>query len=216
MQFVSVPDLESKLGTGITSRLETFYRSDLSLIWPESKGLLQDCPEISLWHAIAIEKSGELSPRKYRKFVDNRTKRCSAFFVAEFLSYESTSGGITDVYYGTVVIFVEHMITLPSTGRIEWRLLVIADWSSRGLKVGKEHPVFALVSWSSEALFPTRTVEDASCICRNISAIEVGGSKDSSESVRTYLVAKVAELDCLLTTPGGSTTGGKRLRGMPG
>lgn len=101
-----------------------------------------------------------------------RTDCSRAFFAAEF----EISVHI-NVYYGRVVLFLEIEIDSAVPSRtLEARIIVVSDWTTRGLKVGRQHRIFSVSGRSTRNVFQSGTVEDVTCICRNISVLSIQGS----------------------------------------
>lgn len=105
----------------------------------------------------------------YRKVSRDASERSAALFDGEFATTEDR---IVDVFYEKVLFFMEHSLINPTTNNLDNRILVAAQWASRGLKIGAQHQILAKGDRSSSSVFPTCTVENVKFIGRNISAIE--------------------------------------------
>ena len=213
-KLTTLTSWESAFGYRITSYVERFYVSDLSISRQEAALLLREHPKITSWERLIICRTDELIYRKYSFFKDNDVSRSCAFIAGEFDGAVGDAD-LVDVYYGRIAMFFEHRITNPRTGCEENRVLVLADWAVRGLHVGNQQQIYSNGIRSSSRVFQSRNVEDVSCISRNIAVIEAENCKSRKATKRTYFVDEFLNFEKLLdSSPVQEQKLKKQLRGI--
>lgn len=197
-RVMTVKDLNIKLGYCLRSRLERYYQEDLRVTRQMARQAISDTDQLKCWNRLWIQREDEWTPSKYSVFNPNRSRRSRAFFAAEFQVNDDGCSS-SDVYFGRVSCFLEHHLIGSHPRMRGSRILVLADWASRGLQVGKQGQVYANGKMSSQSAFPTTSVEDVSCIMRNVACIERDVIKNRRRSTRCYFVDDRMSLDSLLS-----------------
>lgn len=71
-----------------------------------------------------------------------------------------------NIYYGKCLALIQHDLADSS------KMLVLATWVDRGLRVGKEKQVYADYVRDSRELFSTVRIESAHCVYHQMSVVE--------------------------------------------
>lgn len=97
--------------------------------------LLERFPILGVWNRLFVQDDASVEAQRYKRFYNNRDSRSGAFFAAEFVSSDGCAENV-DVYYGKAMRILGHKFQNPKNHATECRIMVIAGWATRGIKLG--------------------------------------------------------------------------------
>ena len=202
---MNIAQASEKFGISIRNRLIRYYEASLGFSRADVIAIVDGNDAVATWARLSVQREDEWSSSNYGQFVEGRARRSKSYIAAGFSSSRDSQSEVQEemvgVSYGEVLCFMEHRFAHPrNSGEDEEHMLVLARWVSRGLRIGPQQQIYA--RGEKDRVFTMVTIEDASCILRNIAVME-GSRGDNrgqrrNRNRRTYFVDNRLQIDNLL------------------